>query len=139
MERKIKKVKVVGIQNYHFGATKGFVKTKMNRAIDVKTRFASNDGKCDDDLVSILIRGVVATNEKIRILNFNELASKNEVHNHLQTAWLTFNNDIHEKYPLDVPLFGNKNNGNMIAWVKKVDNKYILSQIKIRGLSVLVV
>ena len=34
---------------------------------------------------------------------------------------------------------GNKNNGNMIAWVKTEDNKDLISQIKIRGLSVPVV
>ena len=67
--------KSILIQKYYFGATKGFVKIKMNRAIDVKTRFASNGGKCDDDRASISICGVVVTNEKIRILNVNELAS----------------------------------------------------------------
>ena len=78
-QMKIHKDEVLGITKYLFGQTKGFVKIKMDKPIDVKTRFVSNDGKCEVEVVSITIRGVTATNEKIRILNVNELASKNEV------------------------------------------------------------
>ena len=85
---KIRKEQVLGIQKYYIGPTMGFVKIKMDRPIDVKTRFTSDGGKCEDDRVSITILGVVVTNEKIRILDVNELASANEVLSNLQTAWV---------------------------------------------------
>lgn len=72
---KINKDEVLGITKYFFGQTKGFLKIKMDKPIDVKTRFASNGGKCEEEIVAIIIHGVTATNEKIRILNVNELAS----------------------------------------------------------------
>ena len=50
---------------YSFGRTKAFIKVKTNKAIDVKSRFAMNGGKCDNELVTITIRGVVATTEKL--------------------------------------------------------------------------
>ena len=94
----------------------------MAKPIDVKTRFVSNCGKAEDECVAIIIRGVTPTNEKIRILNVNELASTNEVLTNLQSAGLTVKNVSHEKCSVDIPLFSNKNNGNMIAWVKKIEN-----------------
>lgn len=89
--------------------------------------------------ISITICGVVETNEKIRILNVNELASKNDVLTNLQSAGLTVNNVTHEECSFDVPLFCNKNNGIMIAWVKKIDNMDPIRHIKIKGGSVPVV
>ena len=65
---------------------------------------------------------ISSINEKIRILNVNELAFTNEVLTNLQSAGLTVKNVSHEKCSVDVPLFGNKNNGNMIVWVKKIEN-----------------
>ena len=95
----------------------------MAKSIDVKTRFSSNCGKAEDECVAITIRGVTATNEKIRILNVNDLASTNEVLSYLQSTGLLVKNVSHEKCSVDVPLFGNKNNGNMLAWIKYVGAK----------------
>ena len=79
---------VVGIAKYFFGQDKGYLKIKMAKPIDVKTRFNSNGGKAQDEFVAITIRGCVATNEKIRLLNVNELATTNEVLTKLQSGGL---------------------------------------------------
>ena len=54
-----------GIGNYIvlFGQDKGFLKIRMAKPIDVKTRFLSNCGKAEDECVAITIRGVTPTNE----------------------------------------------------------------------------
>ena len=43
---------VLGITKYFFGQDKGYVKIKMAKPIDVKTRFGSNHGKAQDEFVS---------------------------------------------------------------------------------------
>ena len=91
----------------------------MNKAIDVKRRFAINGGKYDNELVAITIRGVVATTNKLKVLNFNDLASPQEVKNYLCLTGLKINDVLHERYPIDVPLFGSKQNGKMHAWIKR--------------------
>ena len=48
---------VEGIINYFFGQDKGYLKIKMVKPIDVKTRFSSNGGKAQDRLVALTIRG----------------------------------------------------------------------------------
>ena len=112
---------------------------KIAKPIDVETRFLSNCGKAKDKCVAITIRGVTATNETIRILNVNQLASTNEILTNLQSAGLTVKNVSHEKCSVDVPLFGNKSNGNMLALVKKSENTEPMKNIEIKGVSVHVV
>ena len=102
----------------------------MAKPIDVKTRFRSNCGKAQDECVAITIRGCEETNEKIRLLNVNELATTNEVLTKLQSAGLSVKNVSHEKCSVDVPLFANKNNGNMLAWIKKSDNTELMKNMK---------
>ena len=94
----------------------------MAKPIGVKPRFLSNCGKAEDECVAISVRGVEVTNEMIRLLNVNELATTNEVLTNLQSAGLSVKNVSHEKCSVDVPLFGNKNNVNMLVWVKKSEN-----------------
>ena len=107
----------------------------MAKPIDVKTRFSSNGGKAQDEFVAITIRGCEATNEKIRLLNVNELATTNEARTKLQSEGLSVMSVSHEKCSVDVPLFANKNNGNMLAWVKKSENTEQMKDITINGVS----
>ena len=46
---------VVGIIKYYFGQDKGYLKIRMAKPIDVKTRFSSIGGKAQDELVALTI------------------------------------------------------------------------------------
>ena len=118
-EMDIKSNEVLGISKYFFGQDRGYVKIKMAKPIDVKTRFGSNHGKAQDEFVAITIRGC-DDSEKIRLLNVNELATLNEIQIKLQSSGLSVKNVLHEKCAVDVPLFANKTNGNMLVGSRKV-------------------
>ena len=75
----------------------------MAKPIDVKARLRSNGGKAQDECVAITIRGCEPTNEKIRLLNVNELATTKEVLTKLQSEGLSVKNVSHEKCSVDVP------------------------------------
>ena len=135
----IKQDEALGVQKYSFSVTKGFIQVKMNKAIDVNSTFTMNGRKCDDKLVAINMRDVVATTDKLRVLNVNDFASPQEVKDYLNLKGLEVNNVLHEKYPTDVPLFESKQNGNMVAWIKREESNVLLSQVKIRGVSALLI
>ena len=137
-EMDIKSEEVLGISKYFFGQDGGYVKIKMAKPIDVKTRFGSNHGKAHDEFVAITIRGC-DDSEKIRLLNVNELATTNEIQIKLQSLGLSVKNVLHERCAVDVPLFANKTNGNMLAWVKRSNNSEQLNDITIHGVSVPVI
>ena len=130
---------VLGIIKYYFGQEKGYLKIKMARPIDVKARFRNNGGKAQDEVVAITIRGCEPTNEKLRLLNINELATTNEVLTKLQSEGLSVMNVYHERCSMEVPLFANKNNGNMIAFIKRCENTDLMKNININGVSVPVI
>ena len=130
---------VVGIIKYYFGQDKGYLKIRMAKPIDVKTRFSSIGGKAQDEFVALTIRGCEPTNEKIRLLNVNELATTNEVSMKLQSEGLSVMSISLEKCSVDVPLFANKSNGNMVAWIKKSEKSEHMKNISINGVTVPVI
>ena len=135
----ISSAEVVGIIKYYFGQDKGYLKIRMAKPIDVKARFSSTGGKAQDDFVALTIRGREPTNEKIRLLNVNELATTNEVSCKLQSEGLTVMSISLEKCSIDVPLFANKTNGNMVAWIKKSEKSEHMKNISINGTTVPVI
>ena len=72
-------------------------------------------------------------------MNVNELATTNEIQIKLQSLGLSVKNVLHERCAVDVPLFANKTNGNMLAWVKISSNSEQLNDITIHGVSVSVI
>ena len=130
---------VVGIIKYYIGQDKGYLKIRMAKPIDVKARFSSIGGKAQDEFVALTIRGCEPTNEKIRLLNVNELATTNEVSMKLQSEGLSVMSISLEKCSVDVPLFANKSNGNMVAWIKKSEKSEHMKNISINGVTVPVI
>ena len=114
---------IEGVHRSGRSGSKGFMKIKMKKKIEVNSRFGASGGKAEDENVRIVIRGVDDGSVVIGVLSPNEEVSLVKLKEAISLIGEPKSDFYREKFSLGIILFGGMSNGNLRIRVKMSNSK----------------